>query len=512
MSFRQAIPKLALASTAFLIALALMFGGSFSAAAQGGDPVATAVAATLQALGTPAAPSMGASARAETWTRFSLINVPGGLGNISLTDLSSRPSEAFTLTFSADGSSITLPSQMLMMEYFRNLGDLTLARLPEGDYALRVLDNPCPPNPNEPCFNQLTYVVRLQQLDSEKYALYETASGYEYGDSYKSILYAGDQTGQDRLAELFIMPRCFGAPAPRLIPNITALVIYEQGLNLRSAPGRTANLVMGVNPYTEVQVLNDTPVCQDNLIYWKVRVNGREGWIAEGSGDAYWLWSQESQPLFQVSDWAWDKPLPEIVSIDGRLQGSGVPIAPTLAPTLVSLPVPSQLDIAVSAEVLQPDVIVYAGNAANTARLVTLQLGNRVTVLDGPVSAGGELWWQVWTADNVIGWVTEMRDGQATLKPLEQPVGCVGFLPSRMIIGERGAVLPGEPNALNSLPLQPSQDSRSRRIGTIRAGQVFTVLAGPVCSAYPYWLVDVGGQRGWTAEGDPNTYWIEPVR
>jgi hypothetical protein len=50
-------------------------------------------------------------------------------------------------------------------------------------------------------------------------------------------------------------------------------------------------------------------------------------------------------------------------------------------------------------------------------------------------------------------------------------------------------------------------------LGQIPAGATFTVINGPVCSAYVnWWQVNYNGITGWTAEGDGGSvYWLEPL-
>jgi hypothetical protein len=49
-------------------------------------------------------------------------------------------------------------------------------------------------------------------------------------------------------------------------------------------------------------------------------------------------------------------------------------------------------------------------------------------------------------------------------------------------------------------------------IGQIPGGTVFVVVSGPQCvSGYAWWQVNYNGVTGWTAEGQGNDYWLEPV-
>lgn len=95
------------------------------------------------------------------------------------------------------------------------------------------------------------------------------------------------------------------------------------------------------------------------------------------------------------------------------------------------------------------------------------------------------------------------------VQPPAQVASCPGFLPSRLQVGGTGRVTPGDPNNLRD---QPSLTAR--RIGQIPGSGVFAVLNGPVCdtlSGIAWWQVNYAGIVGWTAEGQGNVYWVEPV-
>jgi uncharacterized protein YraI len=81
-------------------------------------------------------------------------------------------------------------------------------------------------------------------------------------------------------------------------------------------------------------------------------------------------------------------------------------------------------------------------------------------------------------------------------------------MPSRLEIGEMGAVTPGPSNNVRSDP-----GLGNRRLGAIPGEGVFLVLDGPVCAEdTAWWQVDYEGLVGWTAEGEGDMYWLEPVR
>ena len=90
----------------------------------------------------------------------------------------------------------------------------------------------------------------------------------------------------------------------------------------------------------------------------------------------------------------------------------------------------------------------------------------------------------------------------------QSTIRCRGFLPSRLLIRERGRRIPGTDNNLRD---QPSADSQ--KVGEIPGGGVFIVLDGPQCDpeGIAWWQVDYDGLVGWTAEGLRGTYWLQPL-
>lgn len=88
------------------------------------------------------------------------------------------------------------------------------------------------------------------------------------------------------------------------------------------------------------------------------------------------------------------------------------------------------------------------------------------------------------------------------------PVPGSGYLPPRLAVGAAGrSIDDGVPSNVRSEP------SRSASVVVqIPAGERFTVLEGPVCNeGLVWWRVMYGNFSGWTAEGEDDTYWVEPL-
>ncbi|MBN1286789.1 MAG: PD40 domain-containing protein [Anaerolineae bacterium] len=90
-------------------------------------------------------------------------------------------------------------------------------------------------------------------------------------------------------------------------------------------------------------------------------------------------------------------------------------------------------------------------------------------------------------------------------------VACPGAPPARLVVGMEARVVPNPaPNVIRSEPNRTS--SSSAVIGQISGGETFTVLDGPRCAdGLAWWLVDYQGTTGWTAEGEGDEYWLEPL-
>ena len=120
------------------------------------------------------------------------------------------------------------------------------------------------------------------------------------------------------------------------------------------------------------------------------------------------------------------------------------------------------------------------------------------------------------TATPVVG-ATEVRVMTGTpmatafMMPTAPPSptpACPDAPRERLIIGERGHVLPNDPRPVN---LRSDAGTENRVVATIPINGVFTVLEGPVCEdAYGWYKVRYRETEGWLAEGDLTSYYVEP--
>lgn len=87
-------------------------------------------------------------------------------------------------------------------------------------------------------------------------------------------------------------------------------------------------------------------------------------------------------------------------------------------------------------------------------------------------------------------------------------ITCPGFMPSRLLVNQNARVTPGQPNNIRAEPRR-----QSSKLGEIPGNAVFYVFEGPVCDTEgrAWWRVDYNGIVGWTAEGEGNKYFTEPL-
>jgi hypothetical protein len=74
---------------------------------------------------------------------------------------------------------------------------------------------------------------------------------------------------------------CKGVQQPELSIGDTAEVTPSKGLNVRKAPGLGGKKNGGITKGKKV-VIECGPVCNDGIVWWKVRRKDVAGWAAEG--------------------------------------------------------------------------------------------------------------------------------------------------------------------------------------------------------------------------------------
>jgi WD40-like Beta Propeller Repeat len=271
---------------------------------------------------------------------------------------------------------------------------------------------------------------------------------------------------------------CSGFMPSRLFPGGLGRVTPGDPNNIRTAPGY-ANAALGLIPGGNVFEVITGPVCADNTAWWQVNYLGRLGWVAEGSGNIYWLEPAASYPT----------PTPFATQ----------PVICAMSP---------RLTVGATAQVtFGPSNTLRAWPGFNGAVTGQLAGGTMVRVFSGPRCVDGVSWWEVGEPFVFAGWTAEGQNGEYWLVSVVCPNGLI----SRLAPNRAARVTPGTPNNLRDQP--PTGATASNVIGQIPGSSNFTIISGPQCGSdgLMYWQVNFNGTVGWTAEGDQGAYWLEPT-
>lgn len=272
-------------------------------------------------------------------------------------------------------------------------------------------------------------------------------------------------TAEGQSGNYWLVPlTCPNAPPSQLVPGMQGRVTPGLPNSVRTLPG--GGTVIGQVPGGSTFSVVSSPQCgSDGRLWWQINYNGLLGWTAEGEGGTYWL-----EPY--------------------TVPATNCTMSPRLAVGLSGQVTPGL-----------PNTLRSQPGSWGTS-IGQIPGGGYFQVVGGPQCLSGIWWWQV-QYGNQTGWTGEGQYGVYWLTPM----GCSLSPASRLTPGIQGRVTPGLPNALRS---QPGSGST---ITEIPAGGIFTVIGGPQCGTdgRMWWLVNYNGLLGWTAEGEGNTYWLEPL-
>ena len=265
------------------------------------------------------------------------------------------------------------------------------------------------------------------------------------------------------------------------------VAMYGQN-NLRSYAGIYAPVIIQVSELSQLTVTSGGPYCVNGYNWYPVYVNatGQFGWMAEGD----WL-SSYLEPI--------------TLALGYDLSGTGCEIQPS---TLVV------------GEYAQ----VSPGIPNNFRLYPTIEYGNLigkipggavVLVMSGPYCNLGYWWWEV-NYQGTTGWTVDgppngSTSGEYWLVPIwagNHPGNPSCYTqPLDLHIGQTARVSAGLPNRVRS---RPALSGEVR--GLMSQYEWFTITSGPICyDGYWWWQVDRGDLTGWTAQGNWQTNWIEPV-
>ncbi len=376
-------------------------------------------------------------------------------------------------------------------------------------------------------------------------------------------------TAEGQNGEYWLDPMsCGSGLSIRLVPGAQGRVTLTPPLanSVRSQPGRGMGSLIGEIPPGGVFSVLSGPQCgAEGMAWWRVNYNGLVGWTAEGEAGTYWLEPYTGGDVYQeminVRGTIQAIGLPEVGSVADDffevypvqgtpvrygitatdpaiaqqivgLRGTGTIVrvsgqlrinvpdynnmqltvtslaidSPTPQPTTCTLP--TRLWAGYSARVTEglPNAVRTAPGTSNSTVQANLPGGAPFRVIEGPRCVEGYNWWRI-TTGSITGWTAE---GQSGGEYWLEPLMCGNELRSQLMPGMQARVTYDPPNA-NTVRATPGEAGAP--IGEIPPGGVFTVLAGPQCAigGMTWWQVNYNGLVGWTAEGIPGQYWLEPV-
>lgn len=280
---------------------------------------------------------------------------------------------------------------------------------------------------------------------------------------------AEGQNGQYWLESL----SCANGMLPRLQPGQTGRVTYDPPFSnsIRTQPA-SGSTVLGEIPPGGVFTVLAGPQCGSNMTWYQVSYNSLVGWTPEGNNAVYWLEPAPADSGSEaVNDWR--------VTVGRNTAGAPYPLYAQTWEGMLR-------------------IHITAGDAGILAQLYAqADMSPRV-----PVHLWGTTYRNGPGPDDDVLFVTSLQVEQAPVTP-----AC--GLATRLRAGYSGRVTPGQPNTVRTAP---GTGSASTVVTNIVAGRVFRVIEGPRCvDGYNWWRIEAPGVSGWTAEGQANTYWLEPV-
>jgi len=189
---------------------------------------------------------------------------------------------------------------------------------------------------------------------------------------------------------------------------------------------------------------------------------------------------------------------------------------PTTTPRPTETPVPSHTPTIVVRNTLtigeHARLTVVGGLNVREQPTVTsppialLAQGKRITVLEGPVSSDGYIWWRVDDNQGTVGWVA---GGQGLDDWISPQVGDARPVDRPPEIGDQVIVtLDGE------LTVRALPGVSGSVVARVRTNETFTVVAGPQAADGYFWYQirsDDGQLEGWAADGSGGDRWLSPL-
>ncbi len=182
------------------------------------------------------------------------------------------------------------------------------------------------------------------------------------------------------------------------------------------------------------------------------------------------------------------------------------PIPPTATPAPV---VGGTLTIGQPARVAAGGGLNVRQAPSTAGVLVTrLGFGVRLSVLEGPTSADGYIWWKVDDGQGNVGWGAQ---GDGTDEWISPQVGEAQPVNRSPKVGDRVRVTM---EAGQLLTIRTVPGTSAATVTKVNIGAEFTVLAGPQSADGYFWFQirsDDGATEGWAADGSDGKRWLSPL-
>ncbi len=263
--------------------------------------------------------------------------------------------------------------------------------------------------------------------------------------------------------------------------------------------------------YPNQTVLMSFDTRADNLL----NNSGTIVWISEQNQSYDLVWVEDNQADIRAIPPVFS---PQGPSVDATTYGTLSQFAANLQATIGSS-TPAQnagsLTIGGQAQIFTTD-----GDRANMRSAASLsgQIVDRlnngviVTIISGPQSNDGFVWWQV-QSGTTIGWVVESADGVRVL----QPYGVVPTsVPTTIVpppISSNPTLFVGGTAVVttdgNNLNARQQATTTARIVAVYQTGESLNIVGGPFENeGFVWWQVDTQFGPAWVAEGTATENWI----
>ena len=210
-------------------------------------------------------------------------------------------------------------------------------------------------------------------------------------------------------------------------------------------------------------------------------------------------------------------PVPSIVStpLPGQAQNAPqqdiqeIPAqnAPEPTPTFTPTVAPgTALAVGNPARISAPNGLNLRSNATTSGQIIIrLGTGERVDVVQGPVTGEGYTWWELDDGQGNVGWAADGDGETVWISPNiggAQPVNRPPQVGDRVVISTQQLTIRALPGTDGPLVTRLNQ------------GEQLTVQGGPqAANGYTWYQVrtDDGRIEGWAADGDGNRRWMSPL-